>query len=372
MTTSAAPLTIGFLSPHNPYDRRSFSGTVFYAASALRRNKRVKLKVLGDHRPPKLRNWLLSRACPKIDHVESSEFEGVDAIVGLVASTLLAPHIGKMSVPYVHVTDATPSFLRDCYGWDVPMDADVLERQVVQHAAANLYSSAEIASRASAEFSIQALHAPFGINLGPAQRPAICPKKGDLNRLELLFVGNDWARKGGDLAVATLRMLQRMGHNPHLTIVGHAPGISGADPAISVVGYLNKNKSDQAAKLAKIYQKAHVLLVPSRADCSPMVIAEAMAFGIPVIASDVGGIRTLVGGAGTGCVLPLQADAATWALQVGKMVSSQMAYQTMSDACFDRANTCLTWQAWCNALLATVDGIFERPAQAAQHAGVAA
>lgn len=359
MTSSEtlAPLTLGFLSPHNPYDRRSFSGTAFYAAAALERHPGVSLKILGDHRPPRLSNWLLGRPCPKIDHVQPEEFAGLDAVVSLVGSKLLAPILGKFDVPFVHVTDATPVFLRECYGWDIPPDADVLEADVAKHAAAMFYSSAEMAERGAAEFAVSPHHAPFGVNLGSARRPKICPTKPDMSKLQLLFIGNDWERKGGDLAVSALQALRRMGVDAHLTIVGHAPKYYGSDPDISVEGYLNKNKSDQAVRLTQLYEKAHLLLVPSQADCTPMVIAEAMAFGTPTLANDTGGIATLVGGAGTGRLMSVTADADQWAREIANLTANQFAYQAMSDACFDRANSRLTWRAWCRDLLKVIEEV---------------
>lgn len=352
-----AHLNLGFLSPHNPYDRRSFSGTTFYAAAALRQHPGVSLRILGDHRPPQLRHWLLGRACPKIDRVRQCEFDGLDAVVSLVGSTLLGPLLDRLNVPFVHVTDATPGFLRDNYGWDIPTDADLLEAKVAKHAAAMIYSSAEMAERGAAEFGASTYHAPFGVNLGSTRRPKTCPIKPDLSKLHLLFVGNDWERKGGDLAVSTLQVLQRMGVDAHLTIVGHAPKYYGSDPRISIEGYLNKNKSDQAGKLTYLYEKAHFLLAPSRADCTPMVIAEAMAFGTPTLASDTGGIATLIGGPGTGKLMSTSADPDDWAREIVNLTSNQFAYQAMSDACFDRAGSRLTWRAWCRDVLKVIEEV---------------
>lgn len=47
-------------------------------------------------------------------------------------------------------------------------------------------------------------------------------------------------------------------------------------------------------KLAKLYAGSDLLLVPSEADNYPNVICEALACGVPVIASDIGGIPELV------------------------------------------------------------------------------
>lgn len=54
--------------------------------------------------------------------------------------------------------------------------------------------------------------------------------------------------------------------------------------------FLDKNRPKDAARLSALYAEAHLLLLPSRADCTLTVIAEAMAHGTPVLATDVGGI----------------------------------------------------------------------------------
>ena len=57
------------------------------------------------------------------------------------------------------------------------------------------------------------------------------------------------------------------------------------------------------AALASAYHAADVLVLPSRGETWGMVVTEALARGIPVIASDVGGVAAAMG-AGTGGTLP--------------------------------------------------------------------
>lgn len=352
---SASPLRLGFLCPHNPYDRRAFSGTSFYAAAALRQAPGVRLRILGPHRPVTIKQRLLRQATPKLDSIDPSEFKELDAVIGMVASKLIDPALPALDMPYIHVTDATPAFLRDCYGWDIPAEIDAREARVTRGADAVLYSSNEMAMRAGRELGVTAGAAPFGINLDQARLPDEAPVKPSLNKLNLLFVGNDWARKGGDIAVSALNQLRALGVDAHLTVVGRVPDLHQDNPAITMMGYLNKNRPDQAAKLARLYSEAHLFLLPSRADCTPMVAAEAMAYATPVLASDVGGLGTLLGGPGTGRLLPLEASPDHWAREICALTADQFTYQMLSDACFERAKTRLTWTAWRTDLLLTLD-----------------
>ncbi|MEM2768730.1 MAG: glycosyltransferase family 4 protein [Candidatus Pacearchaeota archaeon] len=47
-------------------------------------------------------------------------------------------------------------------------------------------------------------------------------------------------------------------------------------------------------KILELYQKACIVCVPSLMDNSPLVVYEAMSYGAPIIASNVGGIRDLI------------------------------------------------------------------------------
>lgn len=318
-STRHGPLRIGFVCPHNPYDRRAFSGSAFFAANALTRHPDITLHILGNHRPPGWLDPFLRRPPTRLDP-ESLDFRGLDALVGLVASSLIDRLERAPDLPFVHVTDATPNFLRTSYGWSIPVEADEQERRTVARATTCLYSSREVADQAEAEFDILAGAVPFGLNM--AKRPPKLPKKPPLNKVELIFVSTDWVRKGGEIAIATLNLLRARGINAHLTVVGRLPAIYARHPAVTATGYLNKNRRSHAARLSRLYARSHLMVLPTRADCTPMVMAEAMAHGTPVLASDVGGIGTVLGGAGAGRMLPLSARPADWAEAICQMTAT--------------------------------------------------
>jgi glycosyltransferase involved in cell wall biosynthesis len=116
---------------------------------------------------------------------------------------------------------------------------------------------------------------------------------------QLLFVGSIEARKnvlGLVRAFASTR--DRLPH-ARLRLIGapkdreyHASvlsAIASADPGrISYVGVVPQ------ARLLEEYGAAAALVLPSREESSPMVIQQAMAAGVPVLASRAGGIERLV------------------------------------------------------------------------------
>lgn len=344
-------LRLGLLTPHNPFDRGTFSGTPYFAARALEAREDIELHVLGSYRPPnsldRLKSKLLRRrtAMPEPRLEELGGIADLDMVLGLVATPLLGRLAASHDVPYLHVTDATPAFLRDSYGWDVPADVDALEAQVARGATANVYSSDYMAERAEEELSLRErpLSIPFGINFDRVLET--CPQKSVDGTVHLLFVCSDWQRKGGDLALAALDKLSAMGVCARLTIVGQAPEQCRANPQVTYLGYLDKNRPAEARKLAALYRAAHLLILPTRADCTPMVVAEAMAHGTPVLASNTGGMATLVA-AGTGTLLDLAAGPRDWAEAIHWMIDDPVYYAKASQRAFKHAQTHLTWDAW--------------------------
>ncbi len=364
---NARPISLGFLSDHNPHDRTAFSGTAHFAAKALGTFPGVNLRILGPHRRPRLSDRLLRRTQPKPD-AKALNLTGLDAIVSVVSTPLLNDLAKRTRLPLLHVTDATPAFLRTAYGWDIPETADAAEACAIRQAAAVVYSSTFMAEQARRDFGagFTPVIAPFGVNF--ERTPLVCPAKPDLDRLELLFISSDWTRKGGQKAVATLEALIKGGINAHLTIAGRMPDDLKRHPNITFAGFLNKNRRRDTARLVALYSRAHLLLLPSEADCTPMVLTEAMAHGTPVLANQTGGAAEAIDTARkvVGRTLPVDATADIWAAEVRALTADPEVYQAMSMAAFEHSNFRLSWMAWSEKIVMTARmAMFEATARAA-------
>lgn len=349
--TSNKPLRIGFLSDHNAFDRNAFSGTVFYMRQALERLGDVH--VLGGHKPikpgtmAKIGRKLRGKRALKIT---SSSLDDLDVIIAPVATALILRSLDQISVPVIAITDATPKFLEDFYGKDVPQAAHTAEARMIDAVDRIVYSSHFMADLARTEFAdvigSKTDVVPFGVNLDTI--PAEIPQKPNLDRLELLFIGQDWERKGGDIAIETLDILRKRGVSAQLTTIG-ASGAEGHD-GVASLGYLNKNDPGEMSVFSEALRKAHLLIFPTRADCTPMVIAEANAYGCPVLVTQTGGIGSLVSNEVNGQMLPYEAQAAEYADAVQEICKSSDHYLGLSRSSFDYCRTHLTWDAWANAM----------------------
>jgi glycosyltransferase involved in cell wall biosynthesis len=88
-----------------------------------------------------------------------------------------------------------------------------------------------------------------------------------------------------------------------------------AEPRIKHGGYIKDENL-----LATYYQAANVLVHGAKVESSPLVILEAMASGLPTIASDVGGIPELIKEGETGFLVP-PGDSATMSERISILIN---------------------------------------------------
>jgi len=118
-----------------------------------------------------------------------------------------------------------------------------------------------------------------------AERAA--PGPGD--PLRILFVGNEVRRKGLDLLLAAVERLE---------LEAVVDVVSGDDVPESSSVRLHRGVEAGSERLRELFAAADLLAFPSRADAVPWVVLEAMAAGLPVVASRVGAVEEMVGDAG--------------------------------------------------------------------------
>jgi glycosyltransferase involved in cell wall biosynthesis len=107
--------------------------------------------------------------------------------------------------------------------------------------------------------------------------------------------------------------------------------------------------------LARIYGKAAVFVAPSLSDAFPLTVVEAMAAGLPVVASRVGGIPEAVVEDETGLlVAPDNADAL--AATLSRVLMDSEMRRRMSAAARSRAAELYSWRAISQQVALTYSG----------------
>lgn len=161
--------------------------------------------------------------------------------------------------------------------------------------------------------------------LGVVQTPAIFPsepsrsevlaiRSGARRALQCLIVGDDWRRKGADIALEAVRKVRGMGLDVRLTTLGmKAPSELSSEFWLEILPPLQKGLPVEYAKFCQTFLSADISLLPSRADFTPNVIGEACAFGLPTVGSPVGAIPEMIEHGQTGFVTQRVDDADEYA-----------------------------------------------------------
>jgi glycosyltransferase involved in cell wall biosynthesis len=116
-------------------------------------------------------------------------------------------------------------------------------------------------------------------------------------RPRVLFVGGAFERKGG---LILLEAMQRLMGRAEVDIVTGAEPIP-VPPGLEV--RVHRGLQPQSEELVALFRRADIFVLPSLGECFGQVIAEAMACGLPVVATRVGAIPELVSDGTTGLLV---------------------------------------------------------------------
>jgi glycosyltransferase involved in cell wall biosynthesis len=117
------------------------------------------------------------------------------------------------------------------------------------------------------------------------------------NSLKLLFVGAEFTRKGGQVVLEAFR--RGLSDRCTLDIV------TKEDIVVPDTGVcIHRNLTPNSPMLRQVFADADLFVFPTFADTTAIVIMEAMASGLPVVATNVGGLSEVVEDRVTGFLVP--------------------------------------------------------------------
>ena len=252
-------------------------------------------------------------------------------------------------LPLIAWIDATFAAMLNYYFFDVCAesvdDGNLMEQNCLEKARLVAYASDWAAASAIRDYGAMPATVrviPFGANMEGA------PQREDIQKrlsvpVKLLFVGRDWERKGGEIAFETLVALQRSGVPAELSVVGCVPPEHIKNRNMFVYPKLDKRNPSDVAMLSELYLNAHFLLLPSRAECYGLALCEANAFGVPVLATDTGGIPTIVKDGVNGFLMSREANGETYCSKIVDIIGNACYYSDLSNSARARYESDLNW-----------------------------
>jgi glycosyltransferase involved in cell wall biosynthesis len=234
------------------------------------------------------------------------------------------PRFARSAPPYVMTSHGTDLFLLD----RLPA-ARAIARPIFRGAAEVTVISSPLVARAESlgvsRSRISVI--PMPVDDATARAMDEAPRSPGDGRT-LLFVGRLIERKGAAFAVRAVAELARQGRDVRLVIVGDGPeraALSALATSLDVAGRIELTGALATSSVRDWYERATILLMPTITDWKGeqegfgMVVVEAMAHGIPVVASRSGGIPDIIRDGETGVLVP-EGDANAIAASVARLL----------------------------------------------------
>jgi glycosyltransferase involved in cell wall biosynthesis len=256
--------------------------------------------------------------------------------------------------PIIIWTDATFAGLIEFYPdysnlcAETIKDGNRMEQLALSKCRLAIYSSEWAATTAINNYDVDPRKVrvvPFGANVNCDRKLEdieLIIKQKKFDTCKLIFVGVDWYRKGGDVALGVAKLLNERGIKTELHIVGCSPAMELPD-FVKLHGFISKQTEEGRRAFDKLMTESHFLILPSKAECCAVVFAEASSYGLPSLATNVGGIPTAIRDGKNGHTFPLNISNMEYAECIHRYMSSKPKYDEISLSSFREYTERLNW-----------------------------
>lgn len=262
----------------------------------------------------------------------------------------------KTDVPIIYISDTTFQLFYNCYDWFsdfVPFsikEGNHIEKRAIQNASINIFSSAWACNSAINYYQAikdKVYDIPFGANIDYVPDKSKALQKQNDGICRLLFIGKEWDRKGGAIAVSTLLELEKLGVKSQLSILGCNPELEIEHPRIQIFSYIDRTHERDRHIYHELLYTHHFLILPTRAECFGIVFCEANAYGLPAITTNTGGIPSVVIDGINGYKLPLSAEGSKYAKKIHFLFSDfKERYLPLVKSSRQYYDDRLNWDVW--------------------------
>lgn len=367
-------MQVAYVTSYDAANVKNWSGLGYYIAKTLE-HQELNLSYIGSLRNPpelifqakqKLYKYLFKKRCLRVAEAafaKSYAKQVKQALTNLNVDIVFSPGVVPIcyletNKPIVYWTDATFAGLLGFYpgftnltGQSV-RDGHHMHQEALARCQLAIYSSDWAAQTAVDHYQADPAKlrvVPFGANIERDKsweeiKTLIDSKPTD--QCNLLFLGVNWFRKGGNVALAVAKALNQSGLRTKLTVVGCHPPIAGDLPDfVESLGFVSKSTPEGRKQFDRVVSEAHFLILPSLADCTPVVFCEANALGIPCLTTDVGGIPTLIRPNVNGQLFSKNAHVSAYCEYIEKVFLNYSDYKALALSSFNEYRVRLNWSA---------------------------
>ena len=373
MAAGASDMKIAYVTLYDSADIHSWSGTGHYVAQALK-DQGAELDYIGSLKEKvrvplklKLRSALYGMLRQRFTLDRSPYMAGQYArlaasLVRPDADVIFSPGSIPIALldagkPRVFYTDATFAGMLGFYDNYTSLCRETiangmyLEGKALESATLVIYASDWAARSAIDNFNVdpeKVKVVPFGANLDSERDLETI--KGLISRrstkeCHLLFMGVDWVRKRGDFAVKVASLLNQQGLKTMLHVAG-IKGLPAGDLPDFVIdhGYISKSSPEGRNRIDRLMAQSHFLILPTRAEAYGLVLCEANSFGVPALATDVGGISTIIKSGVNGKSFRLSSTEEEYAEYIQSVYGDKRSYQQLACSSFNEYVQRLNWK----------------------------
>jgi glycosyltransferase involved in cell wall biosynthesis len=244
------------------------------------------------------------------------------------------------SVPYCVYNDWTTALIEEKYPhWLLPRVREGINRvqgQLLRNAA-YVFTFTDLArDSVIKDYGVdpaRAVTAWAGANL--AQLPDV--RRDTATDPVILLVGNDYRGKGVDVLIRAMGIVRETYPTARAIVVGGTGQHElGAVPAVELRPNASKDELD------KLYRQATLFVLPTRAEAFGHAFAEAMAYRLPCIGSNTGGVPEVIDDGRTGYLVPV-GDHHAVATRIMDMLARPDRMREMGDAGRQKVEERFTW-----------------------------
>jgi len=365
-------MKIAYITTYDPSDMHAWSGSGSYILRALQ-NTGFQIETFGNLRSKwgsflistlkhvyykgLLSKTYLKNREPTILKDYAAQVEkfadstGCEAVFspGTVAIAYLQtekPIIFWADATFAGMIDFYPEFTNLCT--ETINNGNKMEQLALSKCHLAIYASQWAANTAIQHYDVDPAKVkvvPFGANIKCNRNLKDIKKIVDNKNFDvckLLFLGVNWHRKGGDKAFAIANLLNQRGLKTELHVAGCTPPFKLPD-FVKAHGFISKKTESGAKYLEELISQAHFLILPSVAECYGVVFAEASSFGLPSLATKVGGIPTVIHDGKNGCTFSLTDTPEKYCDYIEKYMASKEVYMEMAASSFKEYTEKLNW-----------------------------